>query len=591
MLDECKGEKLEEVLAAFSTIVLQKVLKAEQNIKPSRVRILALAHTLSSEEQASLLPLAIAHRASLEGLLRKRANLRTQYRDFQHALNVKEQELRARTTSLELASKENEGEVGREEDIRGLRKQFDIHWHGDPRWVDAIFDGEQGAKDPLLDAPFSEIWSKVTSGTADHDAPQQQGLLQQLDNRVAAQEARLQKWRRFREDLVVISKPPARVNPPGAGQRPSQGLDLDFSRHTDISLKPADIAQTSQYDQARRPFEPTMVDEYERLMKSMRKELIKADEVKPLHDHSEDRAFKQGPIESHQLLPHTPKVLTPTKIQKLPQADLKVADETTKLLRPRTKCSPTRVNRADGSFNGVANASSTFPFDSKPYLHQNRVLRESPSTSSNSKLAHTNRSPEGPTSDVDEEEILAQQIIMSTTSTLSPQKPKPSLSERARKSMALTSRDEVFSMPVAESFPKPQSPTRPSADVFTSSSSTTLNSRETLLERTRQSMSLLPPKPRKQVIDKRRTSKVYPTNQFGSPEQTYNTSNAKALTPPEALFAQDVNYASVFKSRPRIATSPTPSPMPDGKSRLDNIMEGQVENERVRDQRRKFSAS
>ncbi|MCJ1468129.1 hypothetical protein MMC07_006757 [Pseudocyphellaria aurata] len=585
MLDECKGEKLEEVLAAFSIIVLQTFLKADQNIKPSRVRTLALAHTLSSEEQRSLLPLAIAHRASLEGLLRKKARLRTQYRDFQHALDVKEQELRAKT-SLELACKDGEKEVSSEEKIHGLRKQFDIHWQGDPRWVDAIFDGEPGAKDPLLDTPFSELWPKVTSGTADNDVPQQQGLLQQLDNRVAAQEARLQKWRRFREDLALNSKPLARVNPPRAVQRPSQGLDLDFSRHTDISLNPADIAQTSQYDQAS---EPAMVDEYEMLMTSMQKELIKVNETKSLHDHSEDRAFKQGRIESHKLLSPPPKVSTPTKIQPLPQTNLGVADEETNPLRPMAKCSPTH-NRPERSLNGVANAFSIVPFDSKSYMYKDRVLSESPSTSSNFKLAQKNRYPGDSISDVDEKVIPAHQIVLSTTSTLSPEKPKPSLSERARKSMALARRDEAFPMSVAESFPKPQSPTRPSADVFTSSSSTDRNSRQSLLERTRRSMSLLPPKPRKPVIDKRRTSKVYPTNQFGSPEPSYNTSNVEAMTPPEALFAQDVNYASVFKSRPKIATSPPPSPMPHGNSGLDNIMEGQVEDERVRDQMRKSSA-
>lgn len=574
MLDECKGEKLEDLLAAFSTVVLQKVLNAEHNVKPSRVRKLALAHTLSGEEQQSLLPLAIAHRASLEGLLRKRAQLRTKYLKFQHVLDVKEQELLARTASLELARKDSEEGVVPNGNIGGLRKQFGIHWQGDPRWIDAIFEGESETQDPLLDTPFSEVWAKVTRGTVDPDSPQQQGLLQQLDSRVAVQEARLRKWRRFREDLAFMTKSAPRVKSPGDGQRPGQGLDLDFSRHTDLTLKPADIAQTSLHDQPRRESEPEMVDEYERLMKSMRRELIKVDEVKPSQDHSEDCALKRENVEPNELPQHLRKVPTPAKIEKVSQADLEV-EHARGLPRTRPKRSPIRVNRSERDRNRPPNGSSTLAPNSKTYSDQDHPLSENPSTSSDSKLSQMNQSG-GSTSDMDEEEMLAQQIILSTTSALSPRKAKPSLSERTRKSMALTSPGEIFQMPVAESFPKPKSP-----DVFASSSSTALNSRETLLERTRQSMSLLPPKPRKQVIDKRRTSKVYPTNQFGSPEQSYNTSSAEAMTPPEALFAQDVNYASVFKSRPKVATSPTPSPMPNRHGGLVNIMEGQVEEEEV----------
>lgn len=588
MFDECKGERLEDVLAAFSTIVLQRVLSAERNIKPSRVKRLALAHTLSGEEQRSLLPLAIAHRVSLEGVLRKRAHLRTKYLGFQNVLDVKEQELLSRTASLELAIKNREEGVCPSGNIRGLRKQFGIHWQGDSRWVDTIFEGEQGAQDSLLDTPFPEVWERVTSGTIDQDVPQQQGLLQQLDSRVAAQEARLQKWRRFKEDLAIMTKPAARSKSPGVLQRPSQGLDLDFSRHTDLTLKPADIAQTSLHDQSIGESEPALIDEYERLMKSMRGELIKVDEAKPpSYNHLEDWTFEQKRVQPHELLPHTSKMPAPANIEKLPQAALETANATTKLPHASSKRSPTPVNRTEISYNRHTNGSSTLHSNFIPYLDQDHALSENPLSSSNSKLNQTNQLLADPPSDMDEEETLAQQIILSTTSTLSPKKPKPSLSERTRKSMALTSPDEVFQIPVAESFPKPKSPTLPSTDVFASSSSTAPNSRESLIERTRQSMSLLPPKPRKQITDKRRTSKVYPTNQFGSPEQSYNTSNAEAMTPPETLFAHDVNYASVFKSRPKIATSPTPSPMPNGHNGLDNIMEGQVEEEGIGDSNEK----
>lgn len=102
MLDECKGEKFEEVLGAFSTLVLQRVLAAEQDLEPTRARRLALAQRLTSEEQQSLLPLAIAHRSSLSALLRKKARLRHKYREFKTVLDAKELGIRTQAKNLEV---------------------------------------------------------------------------------------------------------------------------------------------------------------------------------------------------------------------------------------------------------------------------------------------------------------------------------------------------------------------------------------------------------------------------------------------------------------------------------------------------------
>jgi hypothetical protein len=112
----------------------------------------------------------------------------------------------------------------------------------------------------------------------------------------------------------------------------------------------------------------------------------------------------------------------------------------------------------------------------------------------------------------------------------------------------------------------------------------------TLLERTRQSMSLLPnPAARaglrsseKRASSKQtRLSQAFPVNQFETPRKV-RTSGTSPLetnaplsgssTPRDELFSDTAAYDSVFKSRPRIALSPALSPDKSGIG-LDSMLE------------------
>lgn len=114
--------------------------------------------------------------------------------------------------------------------------------------------------------------------------------------------------------------------------------------------------------------------------------------------------------------------------------------------------------------------------------------------------------------------------------------------------------------PQESSSPEPDLPPLPTAQFEPRPS--------TLLERTRQSMSLLPPqattRPRQSSAFHRlpRQSQNFPINQFATPPkpQAALPSRSGASTPHDELFSEDADYASVFKSRPRIAMSPSFSP-------------------------------
>lgn len=85
-----------------------------------------------------------------------------------------------------------------------------------------------------------------------------------------------------------------------------------------------------------------------------------------------------------------------------------------------------------------------------------------------------------------------------------------------------------------------------------------------LLERTRKSMSLLPPQRSRQSLAARRQtrqSQIFPINQFETPpKEQQQPSRSGASTPRDEIFSDEADYASVFKSRPRVVQSPLMSP-------------------------------
>lgn len=613
MLDECKGERFEEVLGAFSTLVLQKVLEAEQNIQPTRARRLALAQRLTSEEQQSLLPLAIAHRSSLSALLRKKACLRLKYGEFKTVLDAKQLEIQTKANNLEV-SKASEKRVEPAENLRKLKDYFDLHWHGDPRWIGDIFgQGKEGINDPLLDTPFPDLWTRLTDNNVDQPAPKQQGLLQQLEERVAAQEARLEQWKQFREDLGVT---PTKVENVVQKKTQNQAFDLKFSSRVELDLGPDSTGEEVTQDSATQESVSIIVTEYQGLMDSMRRELAAVDAVKHGSDHNNTAVLSKKPgMEGLRQLSspigldiakpgHPEPQRLPTEANtrtergrnydsriSVKRMEIDLDQEYSDSGEPRPILSspepkrPMKRLEASAQFPNIgvekseeiSSNSSRDPFvpvKLETYPHKGvSTSEESRARSSKSDSIILGQKDEAPT-DLDEEEILAQQIVRSTINAVAPVKPKLSLLERTRQSMASAKPEGSDRLPESVTasstlIPSIVENTLPSSD-------SPIKRRDTLLERTRQSMSLIAPKrPPQKGIEQRRTSKIYPTNQFETPEkQQPRSQNDEVSTPPELLFEQDANYASVFKSRPKVALSPTAMAMMM-QDELDHISEGE----------------
>lgn len=199
--------------------------------------------------------------------------------------------------------------------------------------------------------------------------------------------------------------------------------------------------------------------------------------------------------------------------------------------------------------------------DSPDPSHSLSIQDSNPATSNDddswiSSLPEQGKREDKIESQLPNEDVLAEQIVsMTINAAPTPAKSKMSLVERTRQSMA-------FASPVGlqKLLPEGSPPTPlPYISSETSHPTTDTSGPTTLLERTRKSISLVPSKPkgsRKSMLD-RRTSKLYPTNQFETPKRQLE--RVTELTPPEELFSPGAGYDSVFKSRPKIAFSPNGS--------------------------------
>ncbi|KAK5167044.1 uncharacterized protein LTR77_007773 [Saxophila tyrrhenica] len=156
-----------------------------------------------------------------------------------------------------------------------------------------------------------------------------------------------------------------------------------------------------------------------------------------------------------------------------------------------------------------------------------------------------------------------------------------SLAERTRKSMAPMNIEKIDDSPSEPSstLPEPSDTSSPALDTTTSETlnQDSLDRRTSLLNRTLHSLSLAPPPTHPSQSGKpshhRSRTSIYPINQFETPKKVRRSTigdregknrGKRDVTPMETLMSPQAEYESVFKSRPKIATSPVLSPCREG---------------------------
>lgn len=271
MLDECKGERLEELLASFSCTVLKQAVAegiTDGDEYPTPAVELALENLGYSGDPEPLKPVILAYRVSLARMLERRDEAHARYKDFNDLLALKERNLTRRMEDFEESNQHDEqGPKLSEGQTMEMRRALRNNWSGNELWMDTIMHGDEASrnKNALLKLPFDKVWKKVQQGRLIDVEDHGKGLLEQLDGRVKTQRERLARWTAFHKDMAYDRVPPS----PSKKRAPipkKKGLELKFEAHKELQLQ----------NRASRGFtgEDLELDpEYQRILDNLKEEL------------------------------------------------------------------------------------------------------------------------------------------------------------------------------------------------------------------------------------------------------------------------------------------------------------------------------
>ncbi|KAF1813138.1 hypothetical protein P152DRAFT_513430 [Eremomyces bilateralis CBS 781.70] len=202
MLDDCKGDKFNDILIGFSSAVLKKELSRKPTRKShvSPAQKLALSNSLTPKQQSSLLPLAVAHKAALSAVLKRKAEQKARLETLASFLNDKRQMLARRHEKGRLEIRELQNAGGPQESKEDVKRALQNHWLGDLAWLDVLVSGDQG--DPSerdFERPWKVVWRKHLYGKDPEGEERPVGLLEDLQTRVRDQQERLEQWKIIHE--------------------------------------------------------------------------------------------------------------------------------------------------------------------------------------------------------------------------------------------------------------------------------------------------------------------------------------------------------------------------------------------------------
>ena len=161
MLDECRGERLEEVLAAFSSAVLKHVI-AQEVAASGEHKALALDLALEDRgyksDNTDLTTMVLAHKVAISRILNSKVAASSRFHDFADLLKVKEKGIARRKEALgALDGGKTISDDARREMWRTLRN----NWSGNERWMETLLYGDASIKkDGLLGMEFDRVWRR-----------------------------------------------------------------------------------------------------------------------------------------------------------------------------------------------------------------------------------------------------------------------------------------------------------------------------------------------------------------------------------------------------------------------------------------------
>jgi hypothetical protein len=586
MLDECRGERLEDVLAAFSSAVLKHVI-AQEVATGGKHKALALNLALEDRgyksDNMDLTTMVLAHKVAISRILNSKVAASSRFHDFADLLTVKEKGIARRREALDaLEGGTTISDDARREMWRTLRN----NWSGNERWMETLLYGDASVKkDDLLGMPFDRVWRRVQQGRLDELEEHGTGLLEQLDSRVRVQRERLQKWQSFRNDMSADQPKPS----PSKVQRREKenGIDFGFGAHEALLL--------SKVSPKKATFgKPKLLEEYDDLVRNLEMEL---QNTKPQKSSALDfllrPASQNAPVIS---MPAPEPEEEEDVISELEDEDgfLESPIKTFKSKLDLSKRFPVRPKLAHTG-DSFASVSSSARSLRKPSADEARILRASSVERTSSPEPEDEPVAASPRPEYDVSPQLSPNISPQPSPPPSPLPPQespeqmpirlsptqemadqilesmdmasPSPVKRPRKRHTLSLAERTRLTMARESFGDPEPDdldiTPPSTEpVSAEDPSQALPEEEfDLLARTRKSMAGFDKARQKAQMERRRSLKKpkAPPKKEGSyfPKVEEDTT----IITDELMEQEDME--AVFRSRPKIKASPLPSPTRD----------------------------
>jgi hypothetical protein len=214
-LDDCIGEKFEELLLFFSTLVLRKTLESQGQLS-TPARTLSVAASLDGDELHAISSLSLAYSASLHASLAERQRYQQRLAGLCDKFRQEENDFETRQSTAETCLASSTSQLTLQDvDIPSMKQQLRDEHNGDHVWLELAMNGssEEGRR-KIVEDEFEVIWKPTISGDdISYDVPAN-GLLADLEQRVTAQNARLGVLRALQievsqrnEQLTVMPSP------------------------------------------------------------------------------------------------------------------------------------------------------------------------------------------------------------------------------------------------------------------------------------------------------------------------------------------------------------------------------------------------
>ncbi|KAI5201739.1 hypothetical protein AUEXF2481DRAFT_39700 [Aureobasidium subglaciale EXF-2481] len=635
MLDDCKGDKFEEVLLLFSAAVVRKqVLSARRKQRLSIGKHLALAKQLDKQDLLTFGPLSLAYRVSLTKKLHSRIALDSTIDTFRTSLYEKTNDYHQLHLTLLETRDFSSGALSQDTE-KSIRRELRQNWIGSVEGCDALLAGANVASsDAYMDSTFEDLWQHFQQGTSPQVPPENVSLLETLRSRVVEQNERLRLWKMYKDVFEGSNKAvdPARKLAVSSSQDPTAaayGLDI-FNKHKGVSVEQIPAENTTDisridlmvdYDQVVQDMKhcladvskkkrgqpdgalshtaPTATDRLRRtdtMPRQLPIQVLLAGSKEPTEDlfsplkrpllestNSTPISVRDGPHRPHPFLPrtHSQPMSTPQSVR---SEHSRSFDRSTTISYGSALRQPTFTDASPSVQRAQDQCLETDTLDHQPGREETPRYKASsavpvgmdsvstkpqdsddvPATSLEHRFdamdLDEQAQPQSPLNLPDFSASLSSSPPAPISRHESPQA-RPNLSDRARLSMSSFRSSE-------NGCPLPQ----PTPGAFTSppdhESTITQSRRTSLADRALASMtqaSLHPQPQRAKTTKELPRSSFFPlisTQEFSTPIKGGRTSlgGTRDTTPRDKLFEQDAEYASVFKSRPKIAMSPVISP-------------------------------